>query len=85
MEERTRAYRRHKRRCAIQKKRNKITKRYGYKEGYDMFPLDGQLAKGKIHCSCNNCKVKKSNKGWKHSDVRQLIRVYDDYEEYEYQ
>lgn len=47
---------------------------YGRQKGYDEFPVDGQLAKGKIHCSCSICKQKVKNDGWKYSDKHQLLR-----------
>lgn len=80
MEERTRAYRIHHRNRVINRKRRLISEIYGRKEGYELFPVDGQLAKGKIHCSCSLCSQKVKRNGWKHSDIKQLLRSRDEVE-----
>jgi len=78
MEGRTRAYRRHHRRRVIRHKRTLLTEIYGSrKNGYEEFPVDGKLAKGKIHCSCSMCSVKVKTNGYKHSDRKQLVRAND--------
>lgn len=77
MEERTRAYHRHHRNRVIKRKRKLITKIYGYEKGYDEYPVDGQLEKGKIHCSFSNRSKKVKTDSWKHSDLKQLMRIKD--------
>lgn len=75
MELRTRAYRRDVRRRAIHHKRHIVTKLYGREEGYQSYPVDGVLSKGKIHCSCGMCQVKTRIYGWKRSDQQKIDKV----------
>ena len=51
MNERTRDYYRHHSIRVINQKRRLLTKIYGYENGYDEFPIDGKLGKGKIYYS----------------------------------
>ena len=77
MEERTRDYYRHHRRRVIKHKRQLITKYYGYEKGYNEFPIDGKLENGKTHYSFSKRSKKVKTDGWKHSDLKQLIRMKD--------
>ena len=77
MKERNRAYRRFQRNRVIQKRRKLVAELYGQDKSFEHFPFDGFLDKGKIHCSCDMCQQKVKTNGWKHSDRKQLLRMYD--------
>ena len=77
MNERTRDYYRHHRNRVINHKRRLLTKIYGYENGYDEFPIDGKLGKGKIYYSFPKRRKKVKIDGWRHSDLKQLIRIKD--------
>lgn len=87
MEERTRAYTRYARRHTIRKRRQRITQWYGYTKGYELFPVDGKLAKESFPFSCSKEKAARQKKktkthGWKVSDIRQMIRIKDAWDEW---
>lgn len=77
MEERTRAYRRQHRYRIVKNKRKLVSELYGTKEGKELFPVDGKLAKGKIHCSCPLCHTTVKTNGWKVRDKKQMLREQD--------
>jgi len=82
MEERTRAYRRNIRRLAILSRRRKITRWYGYTKGYELFPVDGKLAKESFRLSSSKKRTAKTKThGWKISDLRQILREKDGWDE----
>ena len=66
---RSRAYYRHHRRRAIQRKA-KIAEYNGC-----YVPSNGYFAKGKVHCSCWMCSQKTNKDGFPHSQVNQLERL----------
>lgn len=71
MEERTLSYRRMQRRRTINRKKNIIKKQ----NNYWYYKHEGQLSKGKIHCSCWMCRSK-SYDGAKIQDLRNYIGEY---------
>lgn len=69
---RSRAYNRYQRYTHIERKK-KIIKEQG---GYWHFLHDGELSKGKIHCSCPYCR-RKSQDSLKISDRRRIESLED--------
>ncbi|WP_341300455.1 hypothetical protein MHB44_19150 [Lysinibacillus sp. FSL H8-0500] len=73
---RNRAYYRHHRRRVIQRKL-KIAKSYDWQ-----FRYAGQLAKGKIHCSCWMCTQKTKRDGFPHGQIKKLAYMSSQLTEY---
>lgn len=51
----------------------KLGSYYGYTRGQPH-----RISKGKIHCSCPMCREKTKERGWKHADVVNMMKGFED-------
>lgn len=73
---RTSEYNRFKRHCKIERKKKIIKSQHDYWH----YKYEGELSKGKIHCSCPYCTMKRKNLGPKFSEIRKMLYM-EDYED----
>ena len=73
MKNRTSSYRRHKRWAKINRKKNIVRDHHDY----FAYKFEGQLDKGKIHCSCPLCRAKYSDGAHSMQDIRRLMSMAD--------
>lgn len=74
---RVNGYHRYQKNRAINRKFNIVKRTWGSEDAENFYggKRKGQLAKGKIHCSCPMCS-RKSYMELKHSDMKKLIAYY---------
>lgn len=78
MKNRSSAYVRHQRFRVINRKKRIIKEQNNYWH----YRHEGELSKGKIHCSCWMCSGKTADHGYKISDLRKFTMMDDQVNEY---